>query len=282
MRFTTAILLLVLIVTSCQKEKASLFIDEIKKNQYQELIERYSNQKDPFKIKKGDFIRSTENKIDNIGGIRLRHKINKNDSNVYYLLPNRSIIFLTIYNPSGCIRDSFLDIYYQDSCEQVDSIIVIQNEKWFRYYHAVSKNFKKVAFDSLTIDSNCSSIDTMLDIVSVGDDFIDVMQKLIHFKAVEFRGSSIRAATQSKYKGSFLDLRWFILPDNTCLKMDGLYSPEKDSNKIILSHLSIGKKGKGYEGKCSIIKYIRLRQLNICDYLGNKENAIIVDSTHEN
>jgi hypothetical protein len=121
----------------------------------------------------------------------------------------------------------------------------------------------------------------MLNVISVGDDFIDVMQKLLHFKAIEFRGSGIDAATMSKYKGSFLDLRWFILPDNTCIELNGFYSPEEDSSKITLGYFSLGERGKGYEGKFSTLKYIRLKKLNISDYLNNKENAIFIDTIHK-
>lgn len=58
-------------------------------------------------------------------------------------------------------------------------------------------------------------IDTMINVISVDDDFIDVLQKLHFFNALEFRGRSTKIAAMSKFKGIFFNLRRFILPDNT-------------------------------------------------------------------
>lgn len=271
--------ILFLVITSCQKEKCFPVPEMIQKNQYQELSEIYSDIKDTIKISKGDFVRGTINKITGIGGISLRHGINKKEGHLYYLLPDRSIFEFSIKTPQGCIRDSLFDIYVQDSCEQIDSIILFKSDYWYRYYHNFRRKFNKNITDSFVIDPKCYSRDTMLNVISIGDDFIDVLQKLLHFKAFEIRGSSRKFAAISKFKGSFIDFRRFILPDNTYMELIGYYSPENDSGKIILDKISMGERGEGYKGKMVKLRYEKLKELNISAYLNNKDNAFEIDTT---
>lgn len=74
-------------------------------------------------------------------------------------------------------------------------------------------------------------------------------------------------------------LRWYILPDKTCLKLRAVYVLKKDSSALVVKGLTVGEKGKGYGGKNKWTeqKTVMLKEIELKDYMANqllKEKAL--------